>query len=633
MPRNRAPHAARRSMLAGALLMAIAASGNVLAAPFVYQGTLNDGGHPANGRYDLQLQLYPSARGLDPIGTAIVIPAVQVTRGVFRVETEIASTGNGDAAYVSVGVRDSGAKTAFTLVSTREKVALGATAIGACWSTTGDAGSSAAINFLGTTDAQPLVMRVQNQQVSRYEPSAVLSSGAPISANVIAGSAANSVVTGARGAVIAGGGIPFANADPNFLGGGPNRVTDSYGVVGGGYANTAGDSLGTTDDHATFATVAGGESNTASGTSAAVGGGSGNVASGDTGTVGGGRSNTAVGADTTVGGGEINSASGFASTIPGGYANCAGGTVSFAAGVNAKVRPGTDPGSGTCTGLGSYPGGSGDDGTFVWSDSEPSAFVSTGKNQFLVRAAGGVGINTNTISSIADVVIKGRGGSNADLYLESGGGTVGYNLAGIGTSGADTQLYFAKVNGTTLTDVARFNPAGVFQVFINTPISPTGGSWASASDARFKHDIRPLSGALDRLLELQGVTFEYNADIPKGYGTPGRRTGFVAQQVETVFPEWVSVDANGYRLVAPNGFEALTVEALRELRAREDSAVESAEADAAQANQVAQAQATRVANLETQLAALSARMEALARENATLRWSAVADTPGREPTR
>ena len=77
----------------------------------------------------------------------------------------------------------------------------------------------------------------------------------------------------------------------------------------------------------------------------------------------------------TVGGGVNNTASGTWSTIPGGFGNSAGGGFSFAAGNSATVR-------------------NTDYGTFVWSDdSTSSAFTSTGPNQFLIRAAGGVGIN------------------------------------------------------------------------------------------------------------------------------------------------------------------------------------------------------------------------------------------------
>jgi hypothetical protein len=98
---------------------------------------------------------------------------------------------------------------------------------------------------------------------------------------------------------------------------------------------------------------------------------------------------------------------------------------------------------------------------------------------------------------------------------------------------------------------------------------PGGGSWASFSDARLKHDIRPLEGALDKLLRLRGVSFYYN-DPGAISELPGERIGMVAQEVESVFPDWVETGARGYKTVTYRGFEALTVEALRDLRAEKD---------------------------------------------------------------
>ncbi len=87
----------------------------------------------------------------------------------------------------------------------------------------------------------------------RYEPNA-------ISPNVIGGSAANVVTPGVRGATIGGGGV--ASSDPDFGSSAPNRVTDAYGTVAGGYANRAGDGAGSPID-APFATVGGGLANRA----------------------------------------------------------------------------------------------------------------------------------------------------------------------------------------------------------------------------------------------------------------------------------------------------------------------------------------------------------------------------------
>jgi len=103
--------------------------------------------------------------------------------------------------------------------------------------------------FKAPGDAAGLDIKVAGQRVMRYEPNA-------ISPNVIGGSPANNVTAGVRGATIAGGGTP-GNSDPDFPLEAPNRVTDVYGTVGGGYGNRAGDDAGTALD-AGFGTVGGG---------------------------------------------------------------------------------------------------------------------------------------------------------------------------------------------------------------------------------------------------------------------------------------------------------------------------------------------------------------------------------------
>ena len=138
------------------------------------------------------------------------------------------------------------------------------------------------------------------------------------------------------------------------------------------------------------------------------GGGQGNRARSIGSTVSGGLINTASGIASVVSGGSDNTASGRFSSVGGGANNCAGGRLSWAGGRSAKVRPGSgpsDPGKG-CANV-EQAGSSGDAGTFVWADSSPVPFVSTGSDQFLIRAAGGVGINTNDPETSLHV----RGGS------------------------------------------------------------------------------------------------------------------------------------------------------------------------------------------------------------------------------
>jgi hypothetical protein len=386
----------RRSLpcvLAAVIALALA-SPIALAARFTYEGRLDDLGQPADGRYDLKLSAYGDAAQGALLAAPVTFEGVEVREGRFRIDVELPLE-QADPVWLAVAVRGSG-EPVFSAIPGRSK-AVAAPLVGACWSSTGDSGSDPALNFIGTTDAQPFVVRTQNVPSLRIEPSTILFAGSPITSNTVAGSSANNITAGVRGATIAGGGVPTGLSDPDFSAESPNRVTDHFGAVGGGIANRAGDDAGTTVDSA-FATVGGGFANTASGSRSAVGGGVSNTASAFAGTVGGGSGNTAGGiSSTTVSGGDRNTATGFGSMVGGGQLNCAGADYSWAGGRRAKVRPGTDPGgSGACSLL-TYPGGDGDEGSFVWADSQAANFVSTGIDQFLVRAGGGFGFNTNTI--------------------------------------------------------------------------------------------------------------------------------------------------------------------------------------------------------------------------------------------
>jgi hypothetical protein len=217
------------------------------------------------------------------------------------------------------------------------------------------------VNFLGTTDAQPLVIRVNNTQTFQFNTNLSLQRDA--GGNIrgqgavdlqAARSAATQVASGDY-SVIGGGRENTASGSYATVGGGAfNTAIGRYATVGGGYQNTASGEDATVGGgwnniaSGLLATVGGGYRNTASGAYATVGGGSGNTASGGTtATVGGGSGNTASGDGATVGGGWNNTASGYIATVGGGienaasgeYATVGGGAFNTASG-NHSVVPG-----------------------------------------------------------------------------------------------------------------------------------------------------------------------------------------------------------------------------------------------------------------------------------------------------
>ncbi|MBS0190894.1 MAG: tail fiber domain-containing protein [Phycisphaerales bacterium] len=137
-----------------------------------------------------------------------------------------------------------------------------------------------------------------------------------------------------------------------------------------------------------------------------------------------------------------------------------------------------------------------------------------------------------------------------------------------GISGAN-DAFIITASGVTLF---QFNTQSGGQA-----LKAGGGSWGVLSDARAKRDIEPLDGALDRLLRLRGRTYFYSDPSLAG-ASDGRCTGFVAQEVEPFFPEWIG-ESRGMKTLNIKGFEALTVESLRELRAEKDLQIENLKAE------------------------------------------------------
>jgi hypothetical protein len=97
--------------------------------------------------------------------------------------------------------------------------------------------------------------------------------------------------------------------------------------------------------------------------------------------------------------------------------------------------------------------------------------------------------------------------------------------------------------------------------------------WSSCtSDKRAKTNIAPLSGSLQKILQLTPSTFRYKDET---YGK-GIHTGLIAQEVEEVFPEWVTTRPNGYKAINYSSqLQIHLLSALQELKTKSDVELES----------------------------------------------------------
>jgi hypothetical protein len=133
---------------------------------------------------------------------------------------------------------------------------------------------------------------------------------------------------------------------------------------------------------------------------------------------------------------------------------------------------------------------------------------------------------------------------------------------GIGTSAPDDQL---DVNG----DV-RVGTAGTNGCLRNN--SGGGITGACSSDRRFKRNVTPFAPTLGAIAQLRPVHYYWrSAEFPAKRFGDERVYGLVAQDVAEVLPELVSIDHDGYQTVDYAKLPLLAIQAIKELKEKNDA--------------------------------------------------------------
>lgn len=357
----------------------------------------------------------------------------------------------------------------------------------------------------------------------------------------------------------------YANARNACLGGGEgNTVSDGHAFLGGGRQN----SIGTNASHsflgggaqnsilpqASYSFVGGGSGNRIGSSSSFLGGGSYNSNGSPHSVLGGGFANTIqMSADYSVlGGGYDNWSIGAYSTVVGGRNNLAS-TYSFAAGTHAWAL---------------Y------QGDFVWADSQDSIFSATGDNQFLIRAAGGVGINKNNPSAGLDVNGEIHWGTanqlttnqtgSIELGDSTGSGTRPYIDFHYGTGNfqdyntrimSDASQQISILRSGSSTPMARFNSSGL----------TVNGTFVSSSDRNAKEDFQPVCTreVLEKVAALPITRWNYKEDKDSKHLGPMAQDFFAAFSIGPDDKHITTVDEAGVALAAIQGLNQKLTEELK----------------------------------------------------------------------
>ena len=432
-------------------------------------------------------------------------------------------------------------------------------ATGNFWSLTGNTGTTAGTNFLGTIDNQDLVFKRNNIQAGWLN-----------SNNTAFGVSSLPMTTKATYCTAVGfNALPLSNA----TGGNYNTAVGAYALssnTGGtdgagdrgdsnnafGYytlnANTTGNKNNAFGNNALSALTTG-DHNNAFGNNA--------LSNNKT-----GQYNDAFGAGALANNTNSNNAAFGSSALN----SNATGVYNAAFGGNALINS-TGSNNAAC-GNGALSNlKAGDYNTAIGSGAGSSTTAGKGlgsgsNNVFIGYGAGG-GLST-TLSANNNVFIGYNAGSNSITSVTTNNIIIGSN-GQLGDPTASNQISIGNlINASGATGGGNGNVAigaassATYKLNVGGTVASSGV--ALTSDARYKKNITTISTPLDIINQLRGTSYEFRTDeFPDKNFKEGKQLGVIAQEVEKVLPELVTTDSEGYKSVNYEGMIPVLIEGMK----------------------------------------------------------------------
>lgn len=215
----------------------------------------------------------------------------------------------------------------------------------------------------------------------------------------------------------------------------------------------------------------------------------------------------------------------------------------------------------------------------VISNSGFSGYFTGGK----FHVSGNVGIGTETPEYRLDVYAAGTGSTGLAIFRNSAGDDkvqIRQNSNGSGAvyvyktgGGVQTVALLGEgnsyINGGNL-GIGTAAPAAALHVIGNAVKTVGGGTWLTSSDLRLKNILGDYTKGLEEITSLQTVRYHYKTDNPRQLDSDEEQVGFVAQEVQKIFPEAVTEGSDGYLNFNMHAINVALVNAIKELKVEND---------------------------------------------------------------
>lgn len=133
-------------------------------------------------------------------------------------------------------------------------------------------------------------------------------------------------------------------------------------------------------------------------------------------------------------------------------------------------------------------------------------------------------------------------------------------------------IVFKTVNSTDTTNTPTTRMTIASDGKVTIPNSLTVNTTNYTSDINLKLNVENIKDSLEKIELINGVTFEWD-DLKQSKQT-GADVGVIAQEIEHILPEAVSIDETGYKTVQYHKIIPLLVECIKDLK-REISELKS----------------------------------------------------------